>query len=108
MDREGGYITPVRVWVLQHNLRCTRSIPNEVRAMMSSRELKLQLVQEPYSTQGHIPGLGLATWMITEEAAIMAAIVFRNRDLSMVRIPHPCDTHMSCVHISAATETSTP
>lgn len=93
---EGRQRSQRSIRIVQHNMQRARIVTDEIRSLLHSQGVDVLLAQEPYSWEGKMPGLERTTKLIAEGDRPMAAIAVTNRDLTVVKISHLCDTHLSC------------
>jgi hypothetical protein len=105
---ESGLGSQGGIKILQHNMQRSKIVPHEIRAQMSADGNIILLMQEPYSTEGKVLGLGTEIAVAcrgTKQDPPMAAVGIRSRHMTALEIAGLCTTHCVCVQISdGATE----
>lgn len=90
--------------IIQLNMQGSRLVSDEARVQLDNEDVDILLAQEPYSAHGRITGFGLATRVINGTTAdvekVQAAIVVRNREVTVLKISQLCNAHCSCVQIN--------
>jgi hypothetical protein len=56
--KEGGLGRQRGIKILQHNMQRSKIVSHEIRTQMKADGNEILLMQEPYSIEGKVPGLG--------------------------------------------------
>jgi hypothetical protein len=81
----------------------SRIVPHEIRAQMNADGNAIILMQELYSIEGKVPGLGTETAIAcrgSKQDPPMAPVGIRCKHTTTLEIAGLCTTHYVCVQIS--------
>lgn len=88
---------------MQHNMQCSKTVPYELSTQMEDEGDEILLMQESYSIEGKIPGLGTGVPIACRGSKCdppMAAVGVKSRDLTPLEVAGLCTTHCVCVQVS--------
>jgi hypothetical protein len=94
--RKGG------IRILQHNMQRSKTVPYEIKTQMKADGNEVLLMQEPYSFEGKIPGLGTGVAIAcrgSKQDPPMAAVGVKSKTLTPLEVAGLCTTHCVCVQI---------
>ena len=89
--------------ILQHNMQRSKTVPYEIRTQTEADGDEILLMQEPYSVDGKIPGLGTGiaiTCRGSRNDPPKAAIGVKSKHLTTLEVAGLCTTHCACVQVS--------
>lgn len=96
--------------IAQINAQNARTVMDEIRQQAYERSIDILLIQEPYTYQNNVPGLGINTKIITDRktiakiktaSRIKSAIAVFNKNLDILKIEQYSNTHIVCAEVKA-------
>jgi hypothetical protein len=89
--------------ILQNNMQMSRIVPHEIRTQLKADGTEVLLMQESYSIEGKISGLGTGVAIVcrgSKHDPPRTAVGVRSKMMTALEVAGLCTTHCVCVQVS--------